>query len=553
MLQLLRIKNLAVIEDLTWELGQGFNILTGETGAGKSILIDALSLLLGAKADKGLVRDGADACSVEAGLSHVTHVHDLLQEHGIEPSEDGQLVLKRIFSKTAPNRQFINGSPTTLQVLKKLGDYLVDMHGPHDHQSLLSTDQQMKALDAYAGLEAPLAHYKREFQQWLAAGQELDELTSLDGTDWRQQLEFLEYQINEIEAAHLDEDDEEKLEHDYKLAINTQKIAELGGSVQRMIGESEPDVLTLLGQVQRQLHEWQKLDDSVSNLVDINESAVAQLRDLQNEVDNLVSKSELDGRRLVELENRMNTVQTLKKKYGSTVPAILSNLQRMKEKRETFVNREENINELQQTVGVMEEKLKALAQALSQKRLAALQGLGKSITKELQELGFKKAVFDGELKTADKLKMTGQDSIEFLFAPNPGEASRPLRVIASSGEMARVMLAVKTVLAKQDEVPILIFDEVDANVGGETAVAVAKKLRGLAESHQVLCITHLPQVAAAGQNHVRVIKDVENERTSTRLEMLQDEIRIEEISRMLGGKNESALSLAKSLLDEYKA
>ncbi|MEM9446396.1 MAG: DNA repair protein RecN [Verrucomicrobiota bacterium] len=552
MLQVLRITNLAVIEELTWELEQGFNILTGETGAGKSILIDALGLLLGAKADKSMIRHGAEQCSVEAALYGLEQVDSLLQELGLDPLDDGELILRRVFSHTGPSKQFINGSPTTLQVLKQLGHLLVDMHGPHDHQSLLSRDEQLKALDAFAGLEELVAKFRLEFRALQDIRAELESLTSMEGTDWRQQLEFLEFQINEIETARLSDSDEYELERDYKVAHNTQRITEIGGGVQRLLGDAEPDVLSLLSTVQRSLQEWQELDDSADYLSELNEGAIAQLRELQGEVEALLARSELDGERLTELEARMNLVQSLKKKYGSNVPGILETLQGLQLKRDGLANREHEIARLQKHIDEKEIALLKQAKDFSKKRAKSLERLGRDITKELQALGFQKADFYGDLLSGQELRSEGLDTVEFQFAPNLGEVARPLRVIASSGEMARVMLAVKTVLAKQDKVPILIFDEVDANVGGETAVAVAKKLRGLASSHQVLCITHLPQVAAAGHKHFNVVKEVKAKRTRTQLEVLEGAKRLEEIARMLGGKNDSALAMAESLLQDHK-
>lgn len=552
MLQVLRIQNLAVIEDLTWDLDCGFNILTGETGAGKSILIDAFTLLLGEKADRSLIRDGADACSIEASLTGLEGLDSILEEYGLEPGEEGELILKRVCARSGTNRQFVNGSPTTLQVLKRIGDELVDLHGPHDHQSLLSPEQQLRSLDAYAKIEPEVAGFRERFHALREKEAALMALTSLEGTDWQRQLEFLEFQIREIEEAALTADDEERLDQEYRIAQHGQRILELGGGVLGALGEAEPDVMSLLGQAHKQLQEWEHLDPAAAELVALNASAIAQLQELRAEVEGLMDKTELDGRRMEELERRINVVQGLKRKYGATVGAVLETLEDCRKKRDALANREGEINALEKEIAAAREVLNKEASELSRKRRNALGELGKAITLQLQELGFKKAVFSGELTHLDKVHGAGRDRVEFLFAPNLGETARPLRTIASSGEMARVMLAIKTVLAEKDRVPILIFDEVDANVGGETAVAVAGKLRNLADTHQVLCITHLPQVAAAGHTHVRVEKEVDQGRTYTRLEKLDGSARIAELARMLGGKNESSEALAKTLLETYQ-
>jgi DNA repair protein RecN (Recombination protein N) len=550
MLRWLRIRNLAVIEDLTWELEPGFNILTGETGAGKSILIDAFNLLLGERADKTLVRDGAESCSVEALIEPNEAVHALLREMEHEPCGDEGLILKRVFTAQGQNRQMVNGSPVTLQNLKRLGDVLADLHGPHDHQSLLSPDLQLAALDAYAGLEEERQAFRTLHREQQAETQELADLQQAAGGDWQRQVEFLDYQIAEIEEAALKEGEEETLHQEYQVATHGRRIVEIGAAVRMALAEDEADILTRLASVEKLLQEWEKLDPTSAELHEMNSAAITQLQELARSVERRLEQVDLDGQRLAELEVRINLIQSLRRKHGNTIADILKKLGAMKKDRDALAGREGTIQALQSRLAAREKTMRAAAKKLSNARAKAAPQLASRITAQLRELGFKQAGFEIRLESLEAFKPSGLDAVEFLFSPNPGEGTRPLRAIASSGEMARVMLAVKTVLAAQDGVMILIFDEVDANVGGETAVAVGRKLRELASSHQVLCITHLPQVAAAGHVHYAVEKKVAGGRTSAKLTRLDGDDRLAELARMLGGKNHPALVLAKELLAE---
>jgi len=553
MLVSLRIRNLALIEDLTWELGPGFNTLTGETGAGKSILIDALSLLLGERADKTLIRTGADACSVEAEITlaeetRLKQINAAIEEMGAERCEGRTLLLKRSVSAAGANRQFINGSPVPLAGLKSVGDLLVDVHGPHDHQSLLATEKQAELLDAYGKL-APLraacatAHAAlREIDQEKAA-------LELSESEREQRLSLLQHQVNEIQGARLQPDEDVTVENDYRAASHAQNILEQAGIITALLSDAENAALTQLAQVERALTAWQRMDDSIAEAEALNRLAIAQLQELLATVQARAERVDLDPAQLRQLEERLNLVQSLKRKYGGTLEAV----QAFGEKAAAQLMALEGRTEFLATLSAREKAargaLEKTASELSAARKKIAGPLGEKISQELRALGFNKAVFQIELAPSSP-GPTGGDHVEFIFAPNPGEAARALRAIASSGEMARVMLAVKTTLAEVDEIPILIFDEVDANVGGETAGQVGKKLRGLGHSHQVLCITHLPQVAAQGQSHFAVEKKLKQNRTLTELTRLEGVARERELARMLGGQTEAALALARSLLAE---
>lgn len=554
MLVSLRIRNLALIEDLTWELGPGFNTLTGETGAGKSILIDALSLLLGERADKTLIRTGADSCSVEAEINladkvRLKQIDAVLEEMGAEPCESQTLLLKRTFSAAGANRQFINGSPIQLQGLKSVGDLLVDVHGPHDHQSLLATEKQAELLDAYGKLGAlreacATAHRALREIEHERASLELSE------SDREQRLSLLQHQVNEIGSAHLQPDEDIKVENEYRAASHGQHILEQAGTITNVLNESENSVLSQLAQIERALTAWQRMDTSIADAEALNRQAIAQLQELLETVQARAERVDLDAAQLKQLEDRLNLIQSLKRKYGGTVENVLAFGAKATAQLTALESRAELLATLNERQKAAKASLEKVAADLSKARRKIAGPLGEKISQELRALGFNKALFQIEISPATQTGAAGSDHVEFIFAPNPGEAARPLRAIASSGEMARVMLAVKTTLAEVDEIPILIFDEVDANVGGETAAQVGKKLRGLGRSHQVLCITHLPQVAAQGQNHFAVEKKVKQNRTLTELTKLEGAVRQRELARMLGGQTEASLALAKSLLAE---
>jgi DNA repair protein RecN (Recombination protein N) len=552
MLVSLRIRNLALIEDLTWELGPGFNTLTGETGAGKSILIDALSLLLGERADKSLIRTGADGCAVEAELelreaARRGEIDAALAEMGAEPCEEATLLLKRTVSAAGANRQFVNGSPVPLQGLKTIGDLLVDVHGPHDHQSLLATEKQAELLDAYGKLGplraacAAAARAVREIEQERAT-------LEMSEAEREQRLSLLQHQVGEIEGAQLQAGDDERLEGNYRAAANGQAIVEQAAAITGILQEAEGAVLGQLAQVERALAAWQRLDPSIAEAAALNHEAIARAQELLTAVQERAERVDLDPAQLRQLEERLNLVQSLKRKYGGSVEAVLAFGEKAAAQLAALESRVELLGTLGQREKAAREKLGHAAGELSKARKKIAGPLGEKISQELRALGFAKAVFRVELAALPQPGAAGGDAVEFIFAPNPGEAARPLRAIASSGEMARVMLAVKTTLAEVDEIPILIFDEVDANVGGETAAQVGAKLRGLGRSHQVLCITHLPQVAAQGASHFAVEKREKQGRTVTALTRLEGAARQRELARMLGGQTEAALALAKSLL-----
>ena len=567
MLTALRIKNLALVEDLSLEWQPGYNVVTGETGAGKSILIGALNLVLGERADRAQIRSGAESCCVEAvfdigGLE--PRVRAFLDENGLDPCEDKQLFLKRTLTTAGANRQFINGSPTTLNTLSKLGEWLVDIHGPHEHQSLLNTGRQLAILDAFGGLDAE----REAFGNLLRRRAELEASKTqlvVDERTYAQQVDLLRYQVNEITAARLEPEEEEQTEQEYRRVSNAARLLQLSQAALDLLSENEASLLTQAGIVGRTLQELERIDPSAASLRLLHEQSVSALRDLQGELSRYIDKTEVNPGRLQELEERLNLIHSLKRKYGASVGEVIRFGQEAAAKLSSLESRDAELARIHSEMLRLDEEAWRTGRALSAKRRKLIPQLSRAVAKQLSDLGFRQSKFDISVQSLAQDQdpdttlrgaaatpgwtFQGLDTIEFLFAPNPGEPARPLRTIASSGELARVMLALKTVLAAVDQVPVLVFDEVDANIGGETGHTVGEKMVQIAKSRQVLCITHLPQVAAPAAAHFVVVKQVRGGRTVSEIEHLRGEQRLTELARMLGGQSEAARKHARELLD----
>jgi DNA repair protein RecN (Recombination protein N) len=609
MLTTLRIKNLALVPDLTLELQPGCNVITGETGAGKSIIIGALNLVLGERADRSLIRSGEEICSVEAlfdvkGLrlsrserrspdrqGQVTRpvrqadreigapslLEIFLEENGLEPCDDHQLVLKRTFTSAGTNRQFVNGSATTLNVLATIGEWLVDMHGPHDHQSLLHPAKQLAILDAFGGLEKERAAFG-ELVRHRAAIEAEKTLLIVDEKTYAQQLDLLRFQVKEISGARPQPGEDAGVEENFQRASNAAKLLQLSQAALDALSENENSVLTQAGVIGRVLAELQRVDSGAMNLAELHAQAGATLRELQSELSRYAEKVDVDPAQLQQLEERMNLLRSLKRKYGATLAEVIAFGAEVKEKLAALEGRDAELARLNAALEKLDAEILSAGKKLSAARKKVIPQLAKAVGKQLADLGFQQSKFDVAIKTdfvgdevtrliskseirnpkseidqslltsSPTIKQSGLDEIEFQFAPNLGEPAKPLRAIASSGEMARVMLALKTVLAAEDEIPVLIFDEVDANVGGETANAVGEKMKQIAANRQVLCITHLPQVAAPADAHYVVTKQIRDGRTVSEITLLDKKSRVTELARMLGGQTDAARKHAEALL-----
>jgi DNA repair protein RecN (Recombination protein N) len=547
----LRIRNLALVEDLAWVPGDGLVAITGETGAGKSILIGALQLLLGERADKALIRAGAESCTVEA-VFEVSDPRDLdawLDENGAEPCADGQLLVKRTLSATATGRQFLNGSPCTLAALKSLGDRLVDLHGPHDHQSLFSRDAQTRVLDAFAGAVSIASDFVSAHRQQQRLAGEVAELRASE-QDVELRRELLGHTAQEIAAAAIAPGEEEALLPRLKAAGNAQRLLELAAQLGAALGgEDEAGARPALAGAVKAAREITRLDVRGEALLAQAEALAEAAAALEAETRAYAERIDADPAALRDLEGRADLLQSLKRKYGGTLEEVVARGDQAARELGEIESRGERLAALQEEQAAAARQVQKLAAKLSAARAKAAPALGRAVTEELRQLGFLRAGFDVRLEPLDAARACGAELAEFEFAPNPGEPAKPLRAIASSGEISRVMLALKCVLAGADGVPLLVFDEIDANVGGEVATKVGSKMKQLAQAHQVLCITHLPQVAAAARRQFAVRKDFDGTRTTTTVAELSGEERVTELSRMLGGHDsESARAHARTLL-----
>ena len=549
-LNLLRIKNLALVEELEWQIAPGFTAITGETGAGKSIIIGALQLLLGERADKSLIRTGVDTCTAEAVFTgkELQKLNPQLVEAGVEPSTD-DLIIKRTLSAAGNNRQFINGSPTTLSILKNVGDALVDLHGPHDHQSLLSPDKQLDLLDSFARAEEQVEEYRKHFRQLETLAAEHTALNTAE-TAREQELDLLRHQVTEIDSANLVADEEDEIEKRYKLSSSSKRLIELASTAANKLSEADESVLSQLAETQRLLRELEKIDISTAELSSEHAAAVVQLSEIARSLSDYAEKLDLDPEQLAALEQRVSLFETLKRKYGGSIAEVIEFGRRAAERMQKIEGRDAELERLTKEIEKVRGQMNRAGDALRKLRAKAAPKLSETIRKNLADLGFRQSEFEAKLSALDEPRTSGFDSVELLFSPNPGEPLKPLRAIASSGEISRLMLAIKSALAANDAIPLLVFDEIDTNVGGEIAHAVGAKMQTLGREHQLICITHLAPVAAAASSHFVVTKDVVRGRTFSNLQEVAGKARREEIARMLGGKSESALQLAASLLKE---
>lgn len=572
MLTALRIKNFGLADDVTLEFETGFTALTGETGAGKSLIIGALSLLLGQRADRKLIRAGAENCAVEAifGVSSLNAtIETFLAKNGLEPCENAQLLLRRSVTAAGNNRQFVNHSPASLAALASLGQHLVDIHGPHDHQSLFHNQKQLELLDEFAGITADRLAYTRQFAEWKTLLRQKQTLLA-DEQARARQIDLLRFQTREIEDAQLSRLDEQTLENDHQRAQNAAQICQLGQTILNAVGNpesgwsggeptSEPSLADSLARIGRELRQLAQLDPQTQSLADSHAQLAEQTHDWQTQLSRYLDAVHVEPNRLAELEEQINCLQTLKRKYGSTVEEIIQFGNQARQKLKSLESRDTEIEQIDRQIAQLKTELIARARKLTAARAQKGQSLSKAARKQLEDLGFPGGRFEVQLiahppaepentEETAPLRPAGAERIEFLFGPNPGEPLHPLKKIASSGEIARVMLALKTVLAAQDHIPLLVFDEVDANIGGETAHAVGEKMRRLGKRRQVLCITHLAPVAAAANHHLQVLKTSKNNRTRTQVSPLKTKQRIDELARMLGGKIPAAKKHAAALL-----
>ena len=544
MLSVLKIKNLALVDDLTWEIGSGLIGITGQTGAGKSMIVGALKLILGERANHDLVRTGQSHCSVEAVFelsNNLDQVNALLEESGLEPCEGNALVVKRLFG--SGNKQFINCSPCTLSVLKAVGGLLVDLHGPHEHQSLLSRDRQLAMLDAYAHAGDERKAYRKAFREWQEAVFELDQFQNTRDVN-EQEIDLLRFQVEEIAAADLKINEVSEIEQRYLQSQNSSRLLENATQAVDLLCAA----IASLTNAQRCIRELEKVDPGMSDRVAGFDSARMEIEELENSLRDYTGDLELDPAELARIEHRIDEIETLKRKYGQTIEDVINYEAKARQRLDSADGRDEERVRLTTAVGAALNRVQKAGRKLGRKRLKVAGELAADIAGHLDDLGFNQSVFEITFDELAEPGPRGLEAVDFLFGPNPGEPLKPLRVIASSGEMSRVMLAVKSALAEQDRIPLMVFDEIDANVGGEIAGAVGRKMAFLGAQHQVIAITHMPQVAALAHRHFLVTKEVENQVTNSQLEIIFGDKRTEELARMLGGVAPETLALAGKMM-----
>jgi len=551
MLQSLRIRNLALLDEVSLDFEPGFTSVTGETGAGKSILLGALSLLAGERAEKTIIRQGAAACEVEAGLyfSDAKKIDALLAELDLPPCEDGALLLKRSLPRDKAPKLTVNGGLATLAALQRLGEHWIDFHGPSEPRRLLKESCQLELLDLFGRAGDALATYQERYRAWRERVAERERLAN-ETKLAPDQIDFLQNQLAKIDALELTDEAIETLERDFQRMSRAQELIELAQAL--AAGLTGDDGLQgRLALLLRESRRLENLDPASSALAGRLNSAAIELNELGAEFTALGEQLQFDPEHAEQLAARMNTWLELKRKYGGDVGAVLSARAEMRRRLEVQGDLAGTLARLEKQISEAERAAKKEAQGLRAIREKAAKDLAKVAAKGIARLGFKKADFQIRLVPLDELGPAGDCSCEFLFSPNVGEAPLPLARIASSGELARVMLALKTVLADLDGVPVLVFDEVDANVGGEIGVVVGEKMAAIARGHQVLCVTHLPQVAAQAANHLVVTKDQSGDRAVVHIRPIHEnrKARVGELARMLGDRSaKSALAHAEELL-----
>ena len=566
MLTELHIQNFAIIDKLDLRFGPGLIILTGETGAGKSIILDAVVMLIGGKADTTFIRADSDAAFVEGVFQlrgpEKEAVHSILQREELM-DDPNYVVLTREVRREGRNVARVNGRTVNVSMLKELGALLVDIHGQAEHLSLLDSRAHLGLLDRYAEVARPLSDYRQTYHTLLNLRRELNELRKAQA-DADRRLEMLTCQAEEIEAAHLKPGEDEELRHERDRLANAESLARNAQEALAVLEEGSPETpaaTDLIGQAAQSLAALAKLDSAQNELANQGEVLLDTISDVIHSLRDYLEEIEFNPKRLDEVEERLDLIHSLKRKYGGSIPAVIASGTEARKQLETITNAAERIEELELEESKLLEKLAKQGSVLNENRKSAAIALGRGIESELDDLRMAAARFSVDFQTKPDpngaplqngtriaFDQNGFDRVEFLIAPNPGEGLKPLVKIASGGETSRLMLGLKNVLARADEVPSLIFDEIDQGIGGRVGMVVGQKLWNLSRMHQVFCVTHLPQLAAFGDEHYQVQKLIQGNRTLTRVERLDGEPRLLELSQMLGAVGEGTIRSAHELL-----
>jgi DNA repair protein RecN (Recombination protein N) len=563
MLKSFEVKDYALIEHISVEFGSGLNIITGETGAGKSILIDAMSLLLGERASIEVVRKGAQKSFVE-GIFDVkgnNKVKTILKENDVDFSDE--LIIRREISLKGSNRCFINDSPVNLNLVKDVGNLLVDLHGQHEHQSLLRTETHIDFLDEFGDYQDLLLKFKKNYSELLQREDQLKEFQKRESSI-KEKKDFYDFQIKEIDNVAPQENEDDILIEDLKILESSEKLAQLTSEIYQLIYESENSIQSSLSKVKSLIQKLNEIDKSFTDVESESESVLALIQDISEFVRSYNSRINLDKEDVENKRERLGIINLLKKKYGGSVKAALEYRQKIGEEFELAENFSGKINELNKKIIELRKNAGTLAKDLSKKRAQAAKLVKKGIEETLKDLGIQTPQFKTGIKNIQsekdsgvfvdekyfKATLKGFDEVEFYISTNPGEDLKPLAKVASGGEVSRIMLALKSTLAKNDKLPLLIFDEIDVGVSGRIAQKVGRALKNLSSFHQVISITHLPQIASLADHHFSIEKIAHNERVISSLKKLPQSERITEIARLLSGEKitEASLKSARELI-----
>lgn len=559
MLKSLTVVNFALIDRAHIEFVPGLTILTGETGAGKSILIDALSAIIGGKASADSIRTGADDFRVEAvfDIAGIHSLDSILDEQGIVPEDDGSLIIARRLTRHGKNSIHVNGCQVTLAILRKIGEKLVDMHGQHENQALLKPEVHLALTDTFAAdIKPKLGEYRQAYKTWQKLKTELTGLTQ-DSRERLQREEMLAWQTQEIAAAALVPGEEEKLESQVKVLANAEKITKAISRSYMLLSQGNKGfsgIVSCLADIKQELELAARYDQAIEQQLAVVTESLYQLEETMSELRNYQENIDFNPAKLAKLEDRLDIIYKLKKKYGATVDDILQYYEQASSELTAITNYDERLSQLEQEEHSLSLKVEQLADELDSRRRAAGLELAKQISVHLADLGMPKAQLLVAVKRNQQYTANGANDVYFLFSANPGEEPKVLHKIASGGELSRIALAIKTVCSERDETATMVFDEVDAGIGGQTAQKVAEKIARIAAfDKQVLCITHLPQIASMADCHIYIEKIVEEERTRTQVTTLNPDAQITELARMASGEiTKLSMDNAAQMLENSK-
>ena len=539
MLTELRISNFGVIEQLAVTFGAGFIVFTGETGAGKSLLIDAVTLLVGGRPSAEHIRAQAEEAELEAAFQLLPDhpLLALLHSKGFARAGETDILIRRVISRTGRNRTYLNGNLCPVHLLEELGGALVDVHGQHEQQSLLSPSAQMEALDAFGSLHALRQEYQTAYRHWQSRVADLETLTA-QIAQRREREDLLRFQFQEMTDAEIEAGEDVRLEQERPRLMHSQQLGELSDQLHEILYAGDQGVLSLLAGARKLVSKMESIDATTIDWARTVDEAVVPLRELAEQVRRYRDHVEANPDRLLEIEQRLDRLHRLTKKYGGSLDALLALQDSLRAQLAQLDHAEAHLQELTRAVEQGMLNVREVAERLSRKRLEAAKKITAQVMKELGALRMERTRFSvdvSRLAGDAPFGQNGQDTVEFMFSANPGEPLKPLAKVASGGELSRVMLALKTILAESDHVPVLIFDEVDAGVGGAVAEVMGARLRNLSRHHQVLCVTHLPQVGSQAHAHYLVEKQVRQNRTVTQVRLLRPDEQEEEVARMLAG------------------